>query len=110
MTALRRLTPLLLLAPLAILPSAPAQVDPTKAAPPVAKKGPHTRTTHGDTFVDEYFWLRQKGTPDVTAYLEAENAYTAAVMKPLEPLRETLYAEMLGRIKQTDLSVPYDLN
>src|SRR5205809_414692 len=98
MPSLRRRTPLLLLAPLAILLPAFAQVDPTAAAPPVAKKVPHPRTIHGDTFIDDYFWLREKGTPDVTAHLEAENAYTAAVMKPLEPLRETLYAEMLGRI------------
>src|SRR5207248_10892214 len=51
-------------------------------------------------------WLREKSNPDVVRHLEAENAYTEAVMKPLKPLQEKLYTEMLARIKQTDLSVP----
>src|SRR4030095_8055818 len=55
---------------------------------------------------DDYFWLREKDNPDVTKHLEAENAYTEEVMKPTKALQETLYKEMLGRIKQTDLSVP----
>ncbi|MPY87633.1 MAG: prolyl oligopeptidase family serine peptidase [Luteitalea sp.] len=75
--------------------------------PPVAKKVPHVRELHGDRFVDDYFWLREKSNPEVTKHLEAENAFTDAVMKPLEGLQETLYDEMLGRIKETDLSVPY---
>ena len=62
---------------------------------------------HGDKRVDEYGWLRRKDDPEVVEYLQAENAYAAAVMKPTEPLQEALYQEMLGRIKQTDLSVPY---
>jgi oligopeptidase B len=74
--------------------------------PPVAKKVRHVTDIHGTTLTDDYFWLRQKGSPEVTAYLEAENAYTEGVMKPTKALQETLYAEMLGRIKQTDLSVP----
>jgi oligopeptidase B len=82
-------------------------VDPTAAKPPAAKAVPHKSELHGDTRVDDYFWLRDKKSPDVVAYLESENAYTAAVMKPTEPLQEKLYKEMLGRIKQTDLSVPY---
>jgi oligopeptidase B len=76
---------------------------------PVAKKVPKVHVLHGDQRVDDYFWLREKKNPDVAAYLEAENAYTAAIMKPTEALRKTLYDEMLGRIKQTDLSVPYRL-
>jgi oligopeptidase B len=75
--------------------------------PPVAKKVEHVATMHGESRVDPYHWLRDKGNPEVIAHLEAENAYTHAVMKPTEPLQATLYAEMLGRIKQTDLSVPY---
>ena len=55
---------------------------------------------------DDYFWLREKNNPEVIKYLEAENAYTEEVMKPTKELQETLYKEMLGRIKQTDLSVP----
>lgn len=75
--------------------------------PPVAKKIPKTTTIHGDTLVDDYFWLREKSNPDVINYLKAENAYTEAVMKPTAALQETLYTEMLARIKETDLSVPY---
>jgi oligopeptidase B len=85
------------------------QLDPSVASPPVAKKIPKTFTIHGDTRVDDYFWLRDKKSPEVTAYLEAENAYTAAVMKKTEPFQEKLYQEMLSRIKQTDLAVPYRL-
>ncbi len=62
---------------------------------------------HGVTLADDYAWLRDKENPDVTAYLEAENAYADAVMAPLAGLREELYQEMLSHIKQTDISVPY---
>ena len=61
---------------------------------------------HGVTLKDDYFWLREKTNPDVVKHLEAENAYTNAVMAPTKELQEGLYKEMLGRIKQTDLSVP----
>src|SRR5713101_2556685 len=86
-----------------------AQLDPTVAKPPVAKKVPKTTNIHGETLTDDYFWLREKSNAEVIAYLEAENAYTAAVLKPTEILQDQLYKEMLGRIKQTDLSVPYKL-
>ncbi len=75
--------------------------------PPVAKKIPKTTTIHGDTLVDDYFWLREKSNPEVINYLKAENEYTEAIMKPTAALQETLYNEMLARIKETDLSVPY---
>ena len=74
--------------------------------PPFATRIPHPTTIHGRTLIDDYFWLREKDAPEVRAYLEAENAYTEEVMQPTRALQETLYAEMLGRIKQTDLSVP----
>ena len=93
----------------AICLAAPAGLDPHAAKPPVAKKVPHPTTLHGDTRPDDYFWLRDKKNPEVIAYLETENAYTSAVMRPTEALQETLYNEMLGRLKQTDLSVPYRL-
>jgi oligopeptidase B len=64
---------------------------------------------HGDRRVDHYAWLRQKENPEVIAYLQAENAYTDAVLKPTEEFQGQLYQEMLGRIQQTDLSVPYRL-
>jgi oligopeptidase B len=75
--------------------------------PPVAKKVPRVTAVHGDTLLDDYYWLREKTNPDVISYLEAENTYAAAVMKPTEVLQKKLYDEMLGRIQQTDLSVPY---
>ena len=78
--------------------------------PPVAKKVPKTVTLHGDERVDEYGWLRDKKSADTIAYLEAENAYADALMKPTEGLQKRLYDEMLGRIKQTDMNVPYRKN
>jgi oligopeptidase B len=74
---------------------------------PVAAKHAHTTQIHGYTLTDDYFWLREKANPAVREYLEAENAYTAAVMKPTEALQQQLYDEMLRRIKQTDQTVPY---
>ncbi|HEX5051059.1 MAG TPA: S9 family peptidase [Planctomycetota bacterium] len=75
-------------------------------APPVARRVEHTQEWHGRSFADPYFWLREKSSPEVSAYLEAENAYTAAMTKDLQPLQDTLYREMVARTKQTDLSVP----
>src|SRR5262249_41274855 len=77
------------------------------AEPPVARRVPRTDEVHGDTRVDDYFWLRDKKNPEVAAYLEAENAYTDAIMAPTRPLQDALYKEMLGRIKETDVNVPY---
>jgi oligopeptidase B len=74
--------------------------------PPVAPRKDHTQVWHGRTFVDPYYWLRDKGSPEVVSYLEAENAYAEATTADQRPFREALYAEMLGRIKQTDLGVP----
>lgn len=82
------------------------RLDVAASKPPAAKQKSHTTTIHGETLTDPYFWLREKGTPDVTAFLEAENAYTAAVTKPLEAQQEKIYSEILSHIKQTDLSVP----
>ena len=79
----------------------------TLPAPPVAKKVPHVTDVNGHKLTDNYFWLRDKPNPEVRAYLEAENAYTDAVMKPTEPFQKKLYAEMLGRIKETDVDVPF---
>ena len=75
--------------------------------PPSAKKVRKATTLHGQPWADDYFWLRDKPNPDVAAYLEAENAYTDAVMRPTQGLQESLYKEMLGHIKETDVSVPY---
>jgi len=75
--------------------------------PPVAKKEPKVTEINGHKLVDNYYWMRDKKNPDVRAYLEAENAYTDAVMKPTEQLQKKLYKEMLSRIKETDVEVPY---
>jgi oligopeptidase B len=79
----------------------------TLPAPPIARKVPKLDVVHGDRLVDDYYWLREKSNPEVAAYLEAENAFAASVMKPTEALQESLYKEMLGHLKETDLSVPY---
>ena len=74
---------------------------------PRARVAPTRIETHGVVRVDNYYWLRERDNPEVTAYLEAENEHTRAVMAPTEALQETLFAEIKGRIKQTDISVPY---
>src|SRR5260370_435856 len=81
----------------------------TVPKPPVAQRQPLEHECHVDRRVDHYAWLRHKENPEVIAYLRAENAYTEAILKPTEPFQEKLYQEMLGRILQTDLSVPYKL-
>ncbi|EGD24071.1 oligopeptidase B [Prescottella equi] len=78
----------------------------TPTTPPVAKRVPFERTHHGDTFVDHYEWLRAKEDPEVIAYLEAENAYTAQQLEHLEPLREKVFQEIKSRTQETDMSVP----
>jgi oligopeptidase B len=81
--------------------------DASRPKPPVAKVDPRVSEIHGERRVDDYAWLREKGDPDVRAYLEAENAHADAVMKPTEAFQQALYAEMLGRIQETDEDVPY---
>ncbi|HEY8294152.1 MAG TPA: S9 family peptidase [Micrococcaceae bacterium] len=76
------------------------------AAPPVAKKVPTTRTHHGDSFTDNYEWLRDKENPQVKAHLEAEQAYTDAVTAHQEQLRQDIFNEIKNRTQETDLSVP----
>jgi oligopeptidase B len=79
------------------------------ATPPVALQHPTILSKHGDTRVDDYAWLRNKQDPAVLDYLQAENAYAEALTKPLQPFEDVLYREMVGRIQETDLSVPYRL-
>jgi oligopeptidase B len=74
--------------------------------PPIAKTVPTSTTLFGDTRQDPYAWLRNREDPDTITYLEAENSYTQHVMAPTAALQETLYGEMLGRIQQTDVTVP----
>ena len=79
---------------------------PEESTYPVAARRPVERTHHGDTFVDDYEWLRDKESPDTIAYLEAENAYTESRTAHLEPLRQPLFDEIKTRTQETDLSVP----
>ena len=81
--------------------------DKPEAKPPVAKVIAKDVSVHGDQRIDNYFWLRDKPNPDVAAYLEAENAYTNAVMAGTEQLQESLYKELVSHVKETDTQVPY---
>lgn len=74
--------------------------------PPLAEARPHAFSIHGEERRDDFYWLRHRDDQAVTAYLEAENAHTEAFMKNTQALRESLYSEMLSRIKQTDISAP----
>jgi oligopeptidase B len=75
-------------------------------APPTAPRRPTLLRAHGDERVDEWYWLRERDNPEVLAYLEAENSYTRAAMAATTVLQDALYAEIVARIKETDLSVP----
>src|SRR4030042_1079117 len=75
--------------------------------PPIADKKPKELTIHGDTRIDNYFWMNNREDTSVIAYLKAENAYTDEMMKDTKEFQEKLYNEIIGRIKQTDESVPY---
>ncbi len=81
-----------------------------KIKPPVAEKIKKELTLHGDTRIDYYYWLNERENPKVLDYLKAENEYLKTIMKDTEPLQEKLYNEIIGRIKQTDTSVPYKQN
>lgn len=79
-------------------------------APPVAKKMTKELTIHGDTRIDNYYWMNERENPEVIEYLEAENAYKEAAMKHTESLQEKLFEEIKSKIKQEDESVPYRKN
>ena len=78
-----------------------------KLSPPIANKIPKDVTIHGDTRIDNYFWLRERDTQPVLDYLNAENDFTFAKMEHTQKLQEKLYQEMRGRIKEDDSTVPY---
>ncbi len=90
-------------------PETALTTDVRSPQPPVAERRPVEHVIHGDARIDNYGWLREKSDPEVLAYLNEENAYTDSVLQPTEAFQERLYQEMLGRILQTDLSVPYRL-
>jgi oligopeptidase B len=75
--------------------------------PPRAAQRTHARTIHGETVADPWFWLRDRNDPETIEYLEAENRYTEVFMEPARELEKKLYGEMVSRIQETDISVPY---
>ncbi len=77
--------------------------------PPIAKVVPKKLEKHGNVRVDNYYWLNERENPEVIRYLVAENEYTEAVMAHMKDFREFLFEEIKGRIKRTDMSVPYKL-
>jgi oligopeptidase B len=88
--------------------SAPIAAQTQESAPPLARAIPKVDTLLGEIRVDPYFWLRDdaRSAPEVISHLEAENRYTDSRMRHTEGLQKKLYQEMVGRIKETDLSVP----
>ena len=75
--------------------------------PPLAKKIPHRLEQHGHVRVDDYYWLNDRSNPEVLAYLHEENNHATALRQHTIDLERTLFDEIKGRIKQTDLSVPF---
>ena len=92
---------------LSLVPLWLARQHSRRPAPPKARVRPRTVRLHGRELTDNYHWLRRGDDPEVRQYLELENEYTRTLMHPTRRLRKTLYDEMLGRIRQTDTSVPY---
>jgi len=88
-------------------PAGESTASPQPIQPPVARREPTPTTLHGITLQDDYRWMRDKESPEVLAYLNAENAWTEAAMAPTAALQKQLYDEMLSHIKETDESVPY---
>ncbi|MEE9166536.1 MAG: S9 family peptidase [Candidatus Neomarinimicrobiota bacterium] len=84
--------------------------EASKQKPPVGKVSPKRLEEHGNVRIDNYYWLKERDDPEVISYLEAENEYTEAVMAHTEKFQEFLFEEIKGRIKQTDISVPYRLD
>ena len=95
-----------LLACALLVATLPAAAQTARPQEPVAAPRPHELTIHGQTRVDEYYWLRERENPEVISYLEAENAYTEAMTAHIEGLRDTLYREIRGRERQDDQSAP----
>ena len=78
--------------------------------PPMATQKPKKLSIHGDERIDLYYWLNDRENPEVLAYLDAENQYQKKMMAHLQDFEATLYQEIISRIKQTDMSVPYLYN
>src|SRR5688572_13631900 len=83
-----------------------AKLKTDTPTPPSLTQKPYQILRHDDLISDPYYWLREKENPEVIRYLKAENTYTNLMTKPIKRFAKALYKEILGRIKQTDLSVP----
>jgi len=102
-----RIVPVMAIAMLLSVSSCNKKKTMSNIQPPDAEKKPKELTIHGDTRVDNYYWLNQREDQQVIDYLEAENEYTQAVLEPTRELQDELFQEMKGRIKENDQSVPY---
>ena len=98
---------ILLLLSFASIGCGKAKTPDEEIKPPVVKIIPKELTAHQHTRIDNYYWLNQRDNPEVIAYLEAENTYKEAVMIHTGDFQEKLFDEIVGRIKKTDMSVPY---
>ena len=78
--------------------------------PAEAKRIPSKREFHGDTYVDEYAWMKNRSSSELLEYINSQNAYTANRVKHLENLRSTLFNELRSRVQETDMSVPVRMN
>ena len=91
-------------------PVKPSADEPAQSQPPLAERRPHTLVAHGESRIDEYYWLRddERKNADVLAYLNAENTYTQELLAPQAELQEQLYSELIGRIpvSYTHLTLP----
>lgn len=108
-------SPLLAVIALLFLHCSPEEKQPmllqkTDVQPPAPAKKTKELTIHGDTRIDNYYWLNERENPEVIAYLAAENTYRDTMMSHLKTLEDSLYKEIIGRIKQDDASVPYPDN
>lgn len=97
----------LLILSLGLIPFVFQSATPEGPAPPVAKRVPVQLEKHGHVRVDPYYWLRERENPEVIEYLKAENAYTEALLAHTKDMQNALFEEIKGRIKQTDMSVPF---
>jgi oligopeptidase B len=80
--------------------------DGGRLQPPKARIEPTSLVTHGHERIDNYYWLRNRDDPEVLAYLQAENEYTAASMAHTQELQAVLVQEISGRLREDDSSVP----
>lgn len=91
-------------------PVGKSALETPKTPPPVAEKNPKTFTLHGDTRIDEFYWLNERENPKVREFLEAENRYADSALSPVAGLKKRLFEEMKARIQEDDSSVPYFKN